>query len=173
MFCKQERQESCHTTKDLNGTESRIANRTIPRIAGLESPEILQREANKLSRIAASSRGKSIQNRHPNRSLPMRKSDLGIARFESHDSQEKASAEIRGEFFRTNSWVNFAADFLVDLFGPFSLEKKQEEKSTQKIHGNFQIRIREFRGQNPHCKDPALTILNRSILDSESPIQCH
>ena len=31
--------------QDLSGTESRIANRTIPRIAGLESPEILQREA--------------------------------------------------------------------------------------------------------------------------------
>ena len=35
--------------------------------------------------------------------------------------------------------------------------KKQEEKIHQKIHGNFQIRILEFRGQNPHCKDPALT----------------
>ena len=31
----------------LSGTESRIANRTIPRIAGLESPEIPQREAKK------------------------------------------------------------------------------------------------------------------------------
>ena len=29
----------------LSGTESRIANRTLPRITGLESPEILQREA--------------------------------------------------------------------------------------------------------------------------------
>ena len=37
--------------------------------------------------------------------------------------QEKASAEIRGEFFRPNSQVNFAVDFLVDFFGPFSLEK--------------------------------------------------
>ena len=36
----------------LSGTESRIANRTIPRIAGLESPEIPQREAKKRSRIA-------------------------------------------------------------------------------------------------------------------------
>ena len=39
------------------------------------------------------------------------------------NSQEKASAEIRGEFFRTKSRVNFAGDFLVDFFGPFSLEK--------------------------------------------------
>ena len=38
-------------------------------------------------------------------------------------SQEKASAEMRGEFFRTKSWVNFVGDFLVDFFGPFSLEK--------------------------------------------------
>ena len=37
--------------------------------------------------------------------------------------REKASAEIRGEFLRTKSWVNFAGDFLVDFFGPFSLEK--------------------------------------------------
>ena len=37
--------------------------------------------------------------------------------------QEKASAEIRGEFFRPNSRVDFAVDFLVDFFGPFSLEK--------------------------------------------------
>ena len=30
---------------DLSGTESRIANRTIPKIAGPELPEITQREA--------------------------------------------------------------------------------------------------------------------------------
>ena len=36
--------------------------------------------------------------------------------------QEKASAEIRGEFVRTNSRVNFAVDFLVDFLGPFSLK---------------------------------------------------
>ena len=70
--------------------------------------------------------------------------------------REKASAEIRGEFFRTNSRVNFAADFLVDFFGPFSLEGGGGGKIHPKIHGNFQIRIWEFRGQNPHCKDPAL-----------------
>ena len=38
-------------------------------------------------------------------------------------SQKKASAEIRGEFFRTKSWVNSSGDFLVDVSGPFSLEK--------------------------------------------------
>ena len=70
--------------------------------------------------------------------------------------QEKASAEIREEFIRTNSRVNLAVDFLVDFFGPF-IWKKQEEKIHPKMHGNFQIRIGEFRGQNPHCKDPALT----------------
>ena len=65
-----------------SGTESRIANRTIPRTAGLASPEIPQREATKMSRIAVKqNRGKSIQNRHPNRSLPMLKVTL-----ESHDS---------------------------------------------------------------------------------------
>ena len=35
---------------------------------------------------------------------------------------EKASAEIRGEFYRPHSRVNFAVDFLVDFLGPFSLE---------------------------------------------------
>ena len=38
-------------------------------------------------------------------------------------NQEKASAEIQGEFFRTKSRVNYAGDLLVDFFGPFSLEK--------------------------------------------------
>ena len=40
-------------------------------------------------------------------------------------SQEKASAEIRGEYFRTKSWVNFAGDFFWGFFGPFSLEKTE------------------------------------------------
>ena len=52
--------------------------------------------------------------------------------FVETNSQEKASAEIRGEFFRPNSRVNFAVDFLVDFFGPFSLEKIGGKKSTQK-----------------------------------------
>ena len=44
------------------------------------------------------------------------------------------------------------------IFSGLFAWKKQEEKIHQKIHGNFQIRIWEFWGQNPHCKDPALTI---------------
>ena len=40
---------------------------------------------------------------------------------------EKASAEIRGEFFRTKSRVKFAGDFLVDFFGSFSLEKNRRK----------------------------------------------
>ena len=48
---------SCHHDKStakegryLSGRESRIVNRTIPRIVGLESPETPQKEA-KMSRI--------------------------------------------------------------------------------------------------------------------------
>ena len=67
--------------------------------------------------------------------------------------QEKASAEIRGEFFQTNSWVNLAF-FFVDLFLPFSLDKKR--KIHPKIHSKIQTRTRELRGQNPQCKDLAL-----------------
>ena len=54
----------------------------------------------------------------------------------NHFSQEKASAEIRREFFRTKSWVNFAGDFLVDLFGPFSLEKSGGKKPPQNPQQN-------------------------------------
>ena len=45
-----------------------------------------------------------------------------IARYVAN-CQDKASAEIRGEFFRTKSWANFAGDFFVDFSGLFSLEK--------------------------------------------------
>ena len=51
----------------------------------------------------------------------------------------------------------FPGEFCLGFFGPFSLEK-QQDKIHPKIHGNFQIRIWEFRGQNPHCKDPALIV---------------
>ena len=51
----------------------------------------------------------------------------------------------------------FCGDFLVDLFGLFSLENTGG-KNHPKIHGKIRIRIRELRGQNPHCKDLALTI---------------
>ena len=58
--------------------------------------------------------------------------------------QEKASAEIRGEFFRPNSRVNFAVDFLVDFFGPFSLEKNRRKKSTQKSTAIFKSEFGSF-----------------------------
>ena len=56
----------------------------------------------------------------------------------------KVLCELCGGFFR-------------GFFGPFSLEK-QEAKIHPKIHGKIQIRIWEFRGQNPHCKDLALNV---------------
>ena len=62
-------------SSEFCGTESRI-NRTIPRIAGLQLPEIPQREAKNEVELQQSS-----QNRHPNRILSMLKPTL-----ESHDS---------------------------------------------------------------------------------------
>ena len=67
--------------------------------------------------------------------------------------QEKTSAEIRGEFFRTKSRVNFAGGFLVEFFRAFFLGKKEG-----KLHGKIQIGIWELRGQNLHWRDPALII---------------
>ena len=66
----------------------------------------------------------------------------------TRDSQEKDSAEIRGEFFRTNTWVNFAGGGLV-----YFRWKKLEDKIHPKIHSKIQMRLWEFRGQNPHCKN--------------------
>ena len=48
--------------------------------------------------------------------------------------------------------------FCRGLFGPFSLEKKKERKIHPKSYSKIQIRIWEFRGQNPHCKDLALRV---------------
>ena len=49
--------------------------------------------------------------------------------------------------------VNSAGEFLVDFLGSLSLEKAGGKKrNTPKIHGNLQIRIWEFQGQNPRCK---------------------
>ena len=60
----------------LSGTESRIANRTIRRIAGLKSPESLQREAkNDSNRSKVESR--KIDSESPSESHPI---------LESHDS---------------------------------------------------------------------------------------
>ena len=54
--------------------------------------------------------------------------------------------------------MNLAGGFLGDFFGPISLEKTGG-KNPPKNPQQFQIRIWEFQGQNPHCKDPALSIL--------------
>ena len=64
-----------------------LANCTLPRIAGLESPEILQREAKKkLSRSKVESR--NIDSESPSESHPINaESDLGIAGLESHDPE--------------------------------------------------------------------------------------
>ena len=65
----------------LNGTKSRSVNRTIPGIAGLMSPEILQREAkNELNRSKVESQ--KIDSESPSESHPIdARSDLGIAQF--------------------------------------------------------------------------------------------
>ena len=57
--------------------------------------------------------------------------------------QEKPSAEIRGKFFQTKSWVNFAGDSLVDFFGPFSLDKRRN-KSTPKSTAKFKLEFGSF-----------------------------
>ena len=51
--------------------------------------------------------------------------------------QEKASAEIRGEFSRTKSWVNFAGDFRWIFSGLFPLEKNRKKISTAKFKSEF------------------------------------
>ena len=48
--------------------------------------------------------------------------------------------------------------FFSGFFGPFSLVFFLFNR--RKIHGKIQIRIRELRSQNLHCKDLALTILS-------------
>ena len=46
----------------------------------------------------------------------------------------------------------FPGEFCRGFFGPFFLWKKGG-KNPPKMHGKIQIRIWEFRGQNPHCKN--------------------
>ena len=72
----------------------------------------------------------------------------------SPNTQEQASAEIRGNFVRTKSWVNSAGDFLVDFFGPFFLEKggKNPPKNPQQ---NSNQNLGVPRPNPSHCKDPA------------------
>ena len=52
----------------------------------------------------------------------------------------------------------FCGGFFGGFFRAFFLGKNRRNKTTPKIHGKIQIGIWEFRGQNPHCKDPALKI---------------
>ena len=48
------------------------------------------------------------------------------------------------EFILPNSQGNLAGDFLVDLFGPFRLEKQHEEKSIQKSAAKFKSGFGSF-----------------------------
>ena len=50
----------------------------------------------------------------------------------------------RGIFPNTKSQMNSAGDFLVDFFGPFSLEEKKSKNPPKKSNAKFQIRIWEF-----------------------------
>ena len=71
--------------------------------------------------------------------------------------QEKASAEVRGEFFRPNSRVNFAVDFLVDFFGPFSLEKTGGKNPSKNP--------RQFSNQNLGVSGPKSTLQGSGLDD--------
>ena len=55
--------------------------------------------------------------------------------------QEKASAEIRVEFFPTKSWVNFAGDSLVEIF---SWTKNRRKKSTKNSTAKFKSEFGSF-----------------------------
>ena len=92
---------------DLSGTESRIANRTIPRIAGPESPEIRsEKQNNESNRSQVENRRKSIQNRHPNRGLQMLKATL-----ESHDSNRTIPENgLRVKTLRVKTSENFSEE---------------------------------------------------------------
>ena len=88
------------TFSDLSGTESRIANRTIPGIAGLESREIPQREAkNEPNRSKAESR-KIDSERHPNRVLSKLKAILESHASESLDSRFRIADSVPLSFWR-------------------------------------------------------------------------
>ena len=63
----------------------------------------------------------------------------------------------------------FGGDF--GILGAFSQEgKKQEERIHPKIHSNIQIRIWEFCGQTPHCKDVPLMNSFGNSLRSEGAL---
>ena len=74
--------------------------------------------------------------------------------------------------FPTEFPGEFRRGFFGGFFRPVFPWKKQDEKIHAKIHGNFQIRIWEFRGQNPHCKDPALNLSCNGTLHRTSVGAC-
>ena len=60
----------------------------------------------------------------------------------------------------------FCRGFFGGFFRAFFLGKIHP-----KIHGNFQIKIWEFRGQNPHCKDPGLNASIFATLGGETLLE--
>ena len=78
---------------------------------------------------------------------------------------KKRLLQKSGGNFSEQSPGEFCGGFFGGFFSGLSPWKKIGGKIHQKIHGKIQIGIWEFRGQNPHCKDPAL------ILET-SPLHC-
>ena len=73
-------------------------------------------------------------------------------------AEERASAEIQGEFFRPNSQVNFAGDFWGGFLQAFFLGKKnRRKKSTQKSTAKFKSEFGSFAAKI-HCKDLSLAL---------------
>ena len=60
------------------------------------------------------------------------------------DYREKASAEIRREFFWTDSLVNLAGIFLVDFFGFFSLKEKGGKNPPKNPQAKFKSEFGSF-----------------------------
>ena len=91
---------------------------------------------------------------HP---LPSLKPPRHAQRRTLNMSREGFCRNARGNY-PTKILGEFCGRFLGGFLGAFFLEKKTGEIFPRKIHGKTQVRIWEFRGQNPHCRDLALTI---------------
>ena len=96
------------------------------------------------------------------RSQYSKNSRIRFARFSRNSTGNECSLRI---IFPNGFPGEFCCGFFGGFFRAFFLGKNRKEKIHPKIHGNSQIRIWEFRGQNPHCKDPALT--KRGVVISE------
>ena len=84
----------------LSGTESRIANRAIPRIAGLESKEILQREAeNESNRSKVESRKVNSESGRPRALFESLDWRDGLACLESSIFGKKSICGLNPEIF--------------------------------------------------------------------------